>query len=141
MDQRLPIKTRHESLVLEILLSTRVRRRIEESNDQGGILHPILSIQNPVTWKKPEWPETTHSRPIDSHETSMGGGPTYAVRGSSSISSLFVKRQEMEVGRPQVSYPLPDLAPRGPASRPRASSAAEEADTYGGSKEDTSTRE
>ena len=54
---------------------------------------------------------------------------------------VFIKRQDMEVGRPQVSYPTQDLAPRGPASRSRASNAAEEADTYGGSKEDISTRE
>ena len=47
----------------------------------------------------------------------------------------------MEVGRPQLSYPTQDLAPRGPAGRSRAPNAAEEADTYGGSKDDISTRE
>ena len=54
---------------------------------------------------------------------------------------VFIKRQDMKVGRPQVSYPTQDLAPRGLASRSRASNAAEEADTYGGSNGDISTRE
>ena len=80
-----------------------------------------------------------HSRPRGSQEaTSMG---RWAHIRRVGFIVVFIKRQDMEVGRPQVSYPTQDLAPRGPASRPRASNSAEEADTYGGSKEDTSTRE
>ena len=80
-----------------------------------------------------------HPRPTGGQEAYLNGGWAHIRRVGFIV--FFIERQDMEVGRPQVSYPARDLAPQGPASRSRASNAAEEADTYGGSKEDISTRE
>ena len=80
-----------------------------------------------------------HSRPKGSQEAYLNGRWAHIRRVGFIV--VFIKRQDMEVGRPQVSYPTQDLAPRGLVSRPRASNAAEEADTYGGSNDDISTRE
>ena len=80
-----------------------------------------------------------HSRPRGSQEAYLNGRWAHIRRVGFIV--VFIKRQDMEVGRPQVSYPARDLAPQRPASRSRAPSAAEEAHTYGGSKEDISTRE
>ena len=80
-----------------------------------------------------------HSRPTGSQEAYLYGRWAHIRRVGFIV--VFIKRQDMEVGRPQASYPTQDLAPRGRASRSRASNAAEEADTYGGSNDDISTRE
>ena len=80
-----------------------------------------------------------HSRPTGSQEAYLYGRWAHIRRVGFIV--VFIKRQDMKVGRPRVSYPTHNLAPRGPASRPRAPNAAEKADTYDGSKEDISTRE